>query len=683
MGDPIPSITLLIGAILLLAVVTKAEQQGVKMKITVSTSRNNKTMETRYLDLNRHLTGTECIISSEVISRIKNNTKYTVLFERLNQIVLSKSSYKITSFVDFSPYADMFVELKAYIQKLKINLNKQVGKAGKYPPFYRENGRIQNDIDRKRQVEIEKMLQDAIIEINYLQVTLAKIESTYNKIVNPDKIENLNGIPSVNKNQRTKRSVVGSIFKWLFSGGDNDAEVTQQLKNNIAILKQNQNLQQDQIKQLLKMNQLTAVETKRNLKLLKDLTKDMIQINFTVAQLEYQSQQLHASVNFLNFMMSARHKIAVIRDSTFAIQQNLNHLYIYLNTLSTHKLIPEMLTPYDLLALLKTVVRDVRSHPKLKLPLEPTKNEIYQYYQIMSASAIIYDEMLLCVLHVPLVDRSKTFQVFKIHNLPLPLPPLNKQMRHKLDHQYLAISTDKLCATFPTGEEIFSCRMSIGSFCEINNAIYPTSTVNLCEYALFTEQQTLVRKLCKVDLVNFTRDQAFFLDSQFWVILTVQPTTMQVNCLTKTYYVELQHPLDIIFLEESCEASTVSMLLPSRTVLSKEVDSSQLGIRQDQLKLHYQKIQDFTIISNTPIEKLTPQQLESKASYIPEMENISLDKFNTTMTEINEEYPWQMPVWLKIILTVGITIFIIGAMIGCYVCRVRGVCLGWCLPKRN
>ena len=554
------------------------------------------------------------------------------------------------------------------------------GKQDNTPPYYRENGHIQNDIDRKRQVEIEKMLQDAIIEINYLQVTLAKIESTYNKIVNPDKIENLNDTPPVNKSQRTKRSVVGSIFKWLFGGGDNGAEATQQLKNNIAILKQNQNLQQDQIKQLLKMNQLTAVETSRNRKLLKDLTKDMIQINFTVAQLEYQSQQLHASVNFINFMMSVRHKIAVIRDSTFAIQQNLNHLYIYLNTLSTHKLIPEMLTPYDLLALLKTVVRDLRSHPKLKLPVEPTKNEIYQYYQIMSASAVMYDEMLLCILHVTLVDRSKAFQVFKIHNLPLPLPTLNKQMRHKLDHQYLAISTDKLYVTFPTAEEIFSCRVSIGSFCKINNAIYPTSTINSCEYALFMEQQTLVRKLCKVDLVNFTRDQAFSLDSQF---LTVQPTTMQVSCLTKTYYIKLQHPLDIIFLEESCEASTVSMLLPSHTVLSKEVDSSQLGIRQDQVKLYYQKIQDFTIISNTPIEKLTPQQLESKASCIPKMENISLDKFNTTMTEINKEYPWQMPVWLKIILTVGITIFIIGAMIGCYVCRVRGVHLGWCLPKQN
>ena len=148
---------------------------------------------------------------------------------------------------------------------------------------------------------------------------------------------------------------------------------------------------------------------------------------------------------------------------------------------------------------MKTVVRDLRSHPKLKLPVEPTKDEIYQCYQIMSASAVMYDEMLLCILHVPLVDRSKASQVFKIHNLLLPLPPLNKQMRHKLDHQYLAISTDKLYVTFPTAEEIFSCRMSIGSFCEINNAIYPTSTINLCEYALFMEQPTLVRKLCKVD----------------------------------------------------------------------------------------------------------------------------------------------------------------------------------------
>ena len=170
----------------------------------------------------------------------------------------------------------MFIELKLYTQQLRTNLNEQVEKAGRYPPYHKVNGRIQNNIDRKRQLEIKKMLQDTIIEVNYLQVTLAKIEATYNRIVNPNKIENLNKVSIEGKGTRTKRSVVGSIFKWLFDRGDNGAETTKQLKNNIAILKQIQNLQQDQIKQLLKMNQLTAVETLKNRKLLKDLTKDMI-----------------------------------------------------------------------------------------------------------------------------------------------------------------------------------------------------------------------------------------------------------------------------------------------------------------------------------------------------------------------------------------------------------------------
>ena len=69
MGDSTHSLTLLISAITLSVVAAKAEQQGVEMKITVSTRyNNNKTIETRYLDLNKHLTDTESIVSSDVIS---------------------------------------------------------------------------------------------------------------------------------------------------------------------------------------------------------------------------------------------------------------------------------------------------------------------------------------------------------------------------------------------------------------------------------------------------------------------------------------------------------------------------------------------------------------------------------------------------------------------------------------
>ena len=67
MGEPTPSITLFISTIILSVVVAKVEQQGVRMKITVI-KHNNKTIEIWYLDLNKHLTGTECTISSDVVS---------------------------------------------------------------------------------------------------------------------------------------------------------------------------------------------------------------------------------------------------------------------------------------------------------------------------------------------------------------------------------------------------------------------------------------------------------------------------------------------------------------------------------------------------------------------------------------------------------------------------------------
>ena len=135
-------------------------------------------------------------------------------------------------------------------------------------------------------------------------------------------------------------------------------------------------------------------------------------------------------------------------------------------------------------------------------------------------------------------------------------------------------------------------------------------------------KHTLVEQACKADLINFTSDQVLALDSQFLAIVTVKPTTMYITCLTKTSYVELQHPLDIIFLEESCEASTPSMLLLSCTTLSKEISQTKLGFRQEQLKLNHTDIKDFTAIKYMPLKKLTEDQLDKWVQEIPDIKDI-------------------------------------------------------------
>ena len=75
-----------------------------------------------------------------------------------------------------------------------------------------------------------------------------------------------------------KCSVASSVFKWLF-GEDDNSDVIKQLKENINILAQNQQLQQDQIKKVLKMNELNRVEIRTNCNLLKQINMKIIQLN--------------------------------------------------------------------------------------------------------------------------------------------------------------------------------------------------------------------------------------------------------------------------------------------------------------------------------------------------------------------------------------------------------------------
>ena len=79
-------------------------------------------------------------------------------------------------------------------------------------------------------------------------------------------------------------------------------------------------------------------------------------------------------------------------------------------------------------------------------------------------------------------------------------------------------------------------------------------------------------------MTNQTTDWVIALNSNIWAISTLQPVTLQIIDLTKTYYIKAKHPLDIITLAGSCEAFLETVRLPVRNQLSKEVDSRQLVI---------------------------------------------------------------------------------------------------------
>ena len=48
------------------------------------------------------------------------NRMYPVIFEPKNDILLSRSTYKVTSYVDFAPYIGLFVKFHNHLKGFKL-----------------------------------------------------------------------------------------------------------------------------------------------------------------------------------------------------------------------------------------------------------------------------------------------------------------------------------------------------------------------------------------------------------------------------------------------------------------------------------------------------------------------------------------------------------------------------------
>ena len=84
--------------------------------------------------------------------------------------------------------------------------------------------------------------------------------------------------------------------------------------------------------------------------------------------------------------------------------------------------------------------------------------------------------------------------------------------------------------TFPSTFEVIGCSLSTEAYYEINSAIYPTSTLHNCEYAVFIKSDRMIKTNCKVDFIPFTKPTAKSIDT------FLEPVTLHVSCLKKIYY---------------------------------------------------------------------------------------------------------------------------------------------------
>ena len=96
--------------------------------------------------------------------------------------------------------------------------------------------------------------------------------------------------------------------------------------------------------------------------------------------------------------------------------------------------------------------------------------------------SLVYRNALFVIVSVPLIDKFQTLTVYKIHNFSILVPELHKYFRYNIPNKLIAITTNGLYITYPDSNEILSCQLSTGHYCETNTPFYPIDNTHHCRY---------------------------------------------------------------------------------------------------------------------------------------------------------------------------------------------------------
>lgn len=127
------------------------------------------------------------------------------------------------------------------------------------------------------------------------------------------------------------------------------------------------------------------------------------------------SSQINDVERFMQIYAQIDIMISQIRQLISNADRYLDNLRIELSFLSLGHLSPNILGPKDLLELLNGLKTPI---PKaLKLPLHPAR-KLWEFYRILTCSAILDQTRLLVILTVPLLDADSYFELYSATSLP-------------------------------------------------------------------------------------------------------------------------------------------------------------------------------------------------------------------------------------------------------------------------
>ena len=181
-----------------------------------------------------------------------------------------------------------------------------------------------------------------------------------------------------------------------------------------------------------------------------------------------------------------------------------------------------------------------------------------------------------------------------------------------------------------------------------------------------------IKRDCKYTVSRVSGNRAISLGGYLWAVSSIKQEQLQVRCLEETHMIEIQPPLQIVYLGNGCEGYSPSMFLPAKNEMTTH---AQIESRREYfLQFNYVYTPDRYIGLWWQFRTRMMSEKEARA-FITQVAPLgtmdySLLHKRPPMIKTNYGFSWPVPPTTLVIGVVVIILLVAGIALGCYVYRM-------------
>ena len=485
--------------------------------------------------------------------------KYPIIFEPLQNVQTCQSTYKVTSFIDFTPYLEYFQQFERYLEAFKSSIsdfeNDPVlqefleqtmrathnikGEACRhYPACYSQSLlyklqsiKIQAIAHRREREHCMAQHMQACLVLrqfeyilnvtDYVNENYLRVKAKFLRAI--DYVEDINvGKPTPTSSSSRHKRDSGTPFD----------------------------------------TRMTLEETKYLAKLLTELAAwDPTQ---NVTHREKRFVPLFASLGAaIGSIVNAgqikkiKKNIAILQEATLLQDQQIRELARYADLTAAH--IRSHDTQIYRLQYKLLVVED-----GIKEMIDVSNFQVYTSHHVSIAQTILSRLQTGTVSIENNID--KIFEYLRIMSshkaISAVIPPV------ALRKLLVKIGKHGMYVTLPTEQSVRTCLQTELAICILEQALYPIKHITWCVYALFIDDEERIKRDCKYTVTKVSGNRAISLGGYLWAVSSIKQEQLQVRCLEETHVIEIEPPLQIVYLGNGCEGYSPSMFLPAKNEMT-------------------------------------------------------------------------------------------------------------------